>query len=29
MVDQVLAHIGNTPFDLINYAQHRDILVEA
>ncbi|WP_407659094.1 aldo/keto reductase [Lactiplantibacillus brownii] len=29
MVDQVLAHIGNTPFDLIDYAQSKGILVEA
>lgn len=29
MVNQVLAHIGNTPFDLIDYCNHQDILVEA
>lgn len=29
MVNQVLAHISNTPFDLIQYAQDKDILVEA
>jgi diketogulonate reductase-like aldo/keto reductase len=29
MVNQVLAHVGSTPFDLIEYAQSRDILVEA
>jgi len=29
MVNQVLAHIGNTPTDLIRYAQDRGILVEA
>jgi diketogulonate reductase-like aldo/keto reductase len=29
MVNQVLAHVGNTPFDLITYARSRDILVEA
>lgn len=29
MVNQVLAHIGNTPFDLIDYARSKDILVEA
>ncbi|MFT8987257.1 MAG: aldo/keto reductase [Bifidobacterium psychraerophilum] len=29
VVDQVLAHIGNTPFDLIDYARQRNILVEA
>jgi diketogulonate reductase-like aldo/keto reductase len=28
-VDQVLAHIGKTPLDLIDYAQQRNILVEA
>lgn len=28
-VDQVLAHIGNTPFELIDYARQRNILVEA
>jgi diketogulonate reductase-like aldo/keto reductase len=29
MVNQVLAHIGNTPFDLIEYARSKGILVEA
>lgn len=29
MVNQVLAHVSNTPFDLIDYAQAQDILVEA
>lgn len=29
MVNQVLAHISNTPFELIRYAQDQDILVEA
>lgn len=29
MVNQVLAHISNTPFELIQYAQDKDILVEA
>lgn len=29
MVNQVLAHIANTPFDLIKYCEERDILVEA
>lgn len=29
MVNQVLAHISNTPFDLISYTQENDILVEA
>ena len=29
MVDQVLAHIGNTPFELIKYAKRQDIVVEA
>ena len=28
-VNQVLAHISNTPFDLIEYTQSKDILVEA
>jgi diketogulonate reductase-like aldo/keto reductase len=28
-VDQVLAHIGNTPFELIDYARRHNILVEA
>ncbi len=29
MVNQVLAHISNTPFELIKYTQEKDILVEA
>lgn len=29
MVNQILAHISNTPFDLIAYCQSNDILVEA
>ncbi|CAN5361714.1 aldo/keto reductase [soil metagenome] len=29
MVNQVLAHVGNTPFDLIHYARSKDVLVEA
>jgi diketogulonate reductase-like aldo/keto reductase len=29
MVNQVLAHIGKTPSELIRYSQERDILVEA
>jgi len=29
MANQVLAHVGNTPFDLIDYAQERGVLVEA
>ncbi len=29
MVNQVLAHISNTPFALINYCRSKDILVEA
>lgn len=29
MVNQVLAHIGNTPFDLIEYSQRKGLLVEA
>jgi len=29
MVNQILAHISNTPTELINYLQDRDILVEA
>lgn len=29
MVNQVLAHISNTPFDLIDFCQKNDILVEA
>jgi diketogulonate reductase-like aldo/keto reductase len=28
-VNQILAHIGNTPFDLIDYSRSRGILVEA
>lgn len=28
-VNQILAHISNTPFDLIDYVQSKDILVEA
>ena len=28
-VNQILAHVGNTPFDLIDYSKNRDILVEA
>jgi len=28
-VNQVLAHVGNTPFDLIDYSRKRNILVEA
>lgn len=28
-VNQILAHVGNTPFDLIDYAKGRGILVEA
>lgn len=28
-VNQILAHISNTPFDLIEYVQSKDILVEA
>jgi diketogulonate reductase-like aldo/keto reductase len=28
-VNQVLAHIGNTPFDLIDYCRERDVLIEA
>lgn len=28
-VNQMLAHIGNTPFDLIDYCRKNDILVEA
>ena len=28
-VNQVLAHVGNTPLDLIDYAKSKDILVEA
>lgn len=29
MVNQVLAHVSNTPFELIEYCQKNDILVEA
>lgn len=29
MVNQVLAHVGNTPFELIEYIQSKNILVEA
>lgn len=29
MVNQILAHISNTPFDLIDYTECKDILVEA
>ena len=29
MVNQILAHVGNTPFDLIDYARSQDILVQA
>ena len=29
MANQVLAHVGNTPFDLIDYCRSSDILVEA
>lgn len=29
MVNQVLAHVGNTPFDLIDYCQSKGVLVEA
>jgi diketogulonate reductase-like aldo/keto reductase len=29
MVNQILAHISNTPFDLIKYSQEKGILVEA
>lgn len=28
-VNQVLAHIGNTPFDLIDYSRKRGVLIEA
>ncbi len=28
-VNQVLAHVGNTPFDLIDYCRGRDVLIEA
>jgi diketogulonate reductase-like aldo/keto reductase len=29
MVNQVLAHIGNTPFDLVEYSRSKGLLVEA
>lgn len=29
VVNQVLAHVGNTPFDLIDYCRSKDVLVEA
>lgn len=29
MVNQILAHIGNTPFDLIDYSRSKGMLVEA
>lgn len=29
MANQLLAHVGNTPFDLIEYSRSKDILVEA
>ena len=29
MVNQILAHVSNTPFELIEYCQNKDILVEA
>lgn len=29
VVNQILCHIGNTPFDLIDYCKQNDILVEA
>ena len=29
MVNQILAHISNTPTELIKYSQEKDILVEA
>src|SRR5688572_13451775 len=29
MVNQILAHVSNTPFDLIDYTQSKGILVEA
>jgi len=29
MVNQILAHVSNTPFELIEYCQKNDILVEA
>lgn len=29
MVNQILAHVGNTPFDLIDYSRSKNMLVEA
>lgn len=29
VVNQILAHVGNTPFDLIHYTESKGILVEA
>nr|WP_288143231.1 hypothetical protein [Priestia megaterium] len=29
MVNQILAHVSNTPFELIEYTQSKGILVEA
>lgn len=29
MVNQILAHVGNTPFDLIDYSRSKGLLVEA
>ena len=29
MVNQILAHVGSTPFEVIDYSQRKDILVEA
>ena len=29
MVNQILVHVGSTPFDVIDYSQRKDILVEA
>jgi diketogulonate reductase-like aldo/keto reductase len=29
MVNQILAHVGNTPFDLIDYSRSKGMLVEA
>ena len=29
MVDQILAHVSNTPFELIDYAQGKGVTVEA
>jgi len=29
MINQMLAHVSNTPFDLITYCQRKDILVQA